>query len=259
MFTKDIGMFPRHFLTGLLSIFMIQTICLPVLADTIMVNPTQVYINKPFTAGIVTLQNTGTNPTRVQVTVSSWEQQPNEKMALTPTNDILVYPSLLEIPAGGLRQIRIGTARPLSAKEHAYRLIIHELKASKDATQGAHISLLTNIDLPVFVSNLMGNPSNLQVQAHGDSKNLIVNIHNNGDIHTQLRTLEITGYDKQKKPIIYSKQEAWYVLANTEQEYTLALSKSICQDLSTVTITVISSKNIVNSWSINPIMICRGT
>src|ERR1700759_2394475 len=99
-------------------------------ATAVAVDPTRLHLSAKAHAQSLTLRNSGTEKARFQVSAFSWAQSTSGEMQLTPTQDILFFPSLLEIAPGETRKIRVTTDVPADTLEKSYRLFVDELPPS---------------------------------------------------------------------------------------------------------------------------------
>ena len=103
------------FLLGLwLGLPLCQTT--PAGAATLTVTPTHVLFSPKTRSALVTLHNQGSEVLRRQLSMFAWDQSPQGEMQITPSEDVVFFPTLLTLAPGDIRHIRIGPATPLSGR-----------------------------------------------------------------------------------------------------------------------------------------------
>lgn len=121
-------------------------------AATFSVSPIRVELDARHRAAILTVNNSGDTPLRMQVRPMLWTMQPDGQWKLTPSDDLIVTPELLEVAPGKSLQMRVGSLVDAGASETSYRLLIDELPNLGDGKQATRpeIKVLTQVSLPVF-------------------------------------------------------------------------------------------------------------
>jgi fimbrial chaperone protein len=112
--------------------------------------PTLLEIGSKVSATRLMLSNTGDSPVAAQVRVYSW-RQPNGQDRLVPSEQVVVSPPIVELPAGReqvVRVVRVGP--PAGDSDDCYRVIVDELPRAGSA-EGATVKLRMRYVLPLFV------------------------------------------------------------------------------------------------------------
>jgi fimbrial chaperone protein len=120
-----------------------------VLAATLQIAPVTVEMSADTAATGITLTNPGDTPLYGQVRVFVWDQQLDGD-ALTPTQDVVASPPLIQIAAHASQLVRLVRAAPRGAHEQTYRLLIDELPPP-DATPANGVTIRLRYSVPVFV------------------------------------------------------------------------------------------------------------
>ncbi|MCP3715488.1 molecular chaperone [Paraburkholderia sp. CNPSo 3281] len=123
---------------------------LATLAATLQISPVMVDLQADENATGITLRNPGDSPLYGQVRVFRWDQV-NGEDALTPTQDLIASPPLIQIAAQTDQLVRLVRATPAPvAAEQCFRVLIDELPQPGAApTNGVTIRLRYSV--PVFV------------------------------------------------------------------------------------------------------------
>jgi fimbrial chaperone protein len=119
-------------------------------ATTLQISPVMVDLQADENASGITLRNPGDSPLYGQVRVFRWEQV-NGEDELTPTQDLIASPPLIQIAAQTDQLVRLVRAAPSPvATEQSFRILIDELPQPGAApTNGVTIRLRYSV--PVFV------------------------------------------------------------------------------------------------------------
>jgi fimbrial chaperone protein len=118
-------------------------------AATLQISPVTVEIAPDVNAVGITLANPGDTPLYGQVRVFRWDQQKGDD-ALTPTQDVVASPPLIQVAGHAEQLVRLVRTAPRTAGEQCYRLLIDELPPpDQPAANGVTIRLRYSV--PVFV------------------------------------------------------------------------------------------------------------
>lgn len=215
----------------------------PALAGQFNVSPTRIDLSGPRPSTLVTIHNTGEQPLRFQVSAWSWSQTATSDLDLEPTEDLLVYPSLLEVAPGGTRRVRIGTLIAPSDTEQSYRVFVEELPPLGDSGPGVHV--LTRASLPAFLLAAHPAPHVTIGDPSFAEKTLAFDAVSDGNAHVMLQQLRIEGRDGDGQPVFIQNRRGWYLLAGHRQTIEVSLVDATCRGLRTLTI---EAETDVGTW-----------
>lgn len=159
-------------------------------ASAFIVAPVRVTLSAKQNVAAITVTNTGTEPTLVQLETMQWSQAEGQEV-LDLSTAVLATPPIFTIPAGKSQIVRIGLRRaPDANRELTYRLILREVPP-EDRSAGLHVAL--KISMPVFIAPVGVNAAPLvQWRArHMPDGNIRVVAYNTGTAHVQFGQLEI--------------------------------------------------------------------
>jgi fimbrial chaperone protein len=123
---------------------------LPAQAATLQISPVMVDMSADANATGITLKNPGEKPLFGQVRVFRWDQADGEDM-LTPTQDLVASPPLIQIAAHADQLVRLVRTTPApTAAEQGYRVLIDELP-EPDAAPTSGVTIRLRYSVPVFV------------------------------------------------------------------------------------------------------------
>src|SRR5260370_4649055 len=106
---------------------------------------------------LITLLNKDNQPLRFQLSAFSWTQGPDGQMVQTPTDDVIFFPQLFEVPPHEAQKIRVGIMTPAAEVEKAYRLTIRQLQPlTRTTNAGGQCMVLVNLNLPICAERATG-------------------------------------------------------------------------------------------------------
>jgi fimbrial chaperone protein len=154
---------------------------------------------------------------------------------MTPARDLVVFPTLLELLAGGARRIRVGTLKPPTGqgREVSYRLIVEELPTEGRQPLNA-VRLRVRMSLPVFVQPARPKAAlavaSLEVKA-GQARLVL---ENRGNAHLRTSSIQVIGAGAAGQPLLQQELKGWYLLAGGRRVYPVPLDAQVCPQLRTL-------------------------
>ncbi len=135
------------------------------------------------------VQNAGARARAFEICLMRWAQSDGADV-LTPVNDVIVSPSVFELPAGRTQIVRAALAPGVgqSDTELTYRFLLREL-ALEDAPASQGLRLRLEISLPLFVRGRLGTAEQLTARRIGGD----IEIENAGPAHARLSAIDIGG------------------------------------------------------------------
>lgn len=188
-------------------------------AFSVRITPIGVEMLASERAQSVTIANVDTDASSMQVRIFKWTQVSGEDH-LEPTNDLVVSPPFLTVPAGKSYTVRVvrTAVRPV-AIEASYRLLIDEIPRPIDPRlpqQGVRMVLRTS--MPVFVVDKSAMAS-LTWQVWQDNDGIHAQAQNAGRRHAKIGGLALHRADGSI--IRISEGLAGYVLAGSVKRFDL--------------------------------------
>ncbi|WP_321817510.1 MULTISPECIES: molecular chaperone [unclassified Paraburkholderia] len=194
-------------------------------AATLQISPVMVDLAADANASGLTLRNSGSKPIYGQVRVYRWSQAGGED-ALTPTQDVVASPPLIEIGAGAEQLVRLVRTVPgASSVEQSYRILIDELP-EPDATPSSGVAIRLRYSVPVFIDPGSGparQPNLAWRLRHGEA-GWLLEVANTGGRRAQIAGVEIVDGAGHAFPI--NRGLLGYALAGSMREFPLALPTS---------------------------------
>lgn len=203
----------------------------------ITIAPIQVYIEDGDTSATLNVKNEGSEPLRIQLSGSAWDQLPNGDMRLNASDDLIFFPTLATVAPHDSQDIRIGVQGGAITKERTFRIFVEELPSANTQAPNQAIAIRTRVGIPIFVE-----PSNevhkLDISdAEASPGRLSFSLLNNGTIHELVKTVDITGYTAAGVVSFKQSLQAWYVLAGGKLDMVAEVPKNLCHQIVKLDIT----------------------
>jgi fimbrial chaperone protein len=212
-------------------------------ASVVTLDRTQVLLSPQAKTALVTLRNKGTEPTRFEVKVFAWDEGDNGEARLTPTTDIVVFPTLLELKIGEERKIRVGTTVAFTNVEQTYRLFIEELPsiaAPSPAKPGGaqSVAMRVRLGLPVFLAPArpVAKVEQTDLTIRNGAFNL--GVRNTGNVHVVAQNGTFRGVDSRGRQSFAYPLRGDYILAGKTRIFTAPVSAAECRSTTSTTVTI---------------------
>ena len=210
-------------------------------ASQFQVAPTRIDLAGAHQVGSVKVTNRGGEPARFEIKAVTWSEDDSGAMKLEPTDDLIIYPTLLTIPAGASRDVRVATAVKRRGREVSYRIFIAELPSLEaPGATGQQIRMLTRMAIPVFLP-----PTKEQVRGSvnaeltGDA--VSVALFNRGTVHVRVGKIRVIG-DGPSGVVFDKALTGWYLLAGATRRYSLPVPPADRAKLSRIRVEVVSDR-----------------
>lgn len=215
-------------------------------AGNVEVSPVRLELPHKVKSGLFTLRNQSAEGARFQVSAYAWAQTPAGEMTLTPTQDVVFFPAMLSIPAGGAAKIRVGTAMPAGAVEKSYRIVVEELPPLTTGPPGT-VRVLTRLVMPVFFEPLVPNavPAVTGLALQGST--ISFSVQERGNAHFMARSTRVIGKDAAGATLFESSAPSWYVLAGGVRDYKVPLPALACGKLASLLVYVDTEQTTVHA------------
>jgi fimbrial chaperone protein len=232
----------RGFTAAIVGAVIVMTA--PARAANFAISPVDVTLANGERSHLIAVTNRNTVPLRFQLSAYLWKEQPDGRMALTPTDDVIFFPRLFSVQPGEAQNIRVGTIVPATEDEMTYRLVIRQLKSFEPPhpvetiKRVTVITVLTNVSIPVFVE-----PPVASAQADINSLalrngTLSFVVRNSGNAHFRIKYLRVEGFGAGPQPVFSKTAEGWYVLAHGSRDYRLAVPSAECSRVNRMDLSV---------------------
>lgn len=195
----------------------------PAGAANLQISPVTITMRAEQSSAGITLQNLGDAPLFGQVRVFLWDQANGEE-ALTPTQELVASPPIVEIAANSRQTIRLVRTQAGSApQERTYRVLIDEVARDDDpARSGVDIRLRYSVPVFVLPSGVPGKEA-LDWQVYRKDGEWMLRVQNSGNFHAQIGSLTLT--NQAGKDFVISSGLFGYVLAGRMRVWRLPVPK----------------------------------
>lgn len=202
------------------------TACLPALipanpawAAKLRISPINIHLTAAERAGAITIVNTDERPVNLQLRIYQWSELEDGQELLDKTNDMIVSPPAVTVPAGASYTVRVArqAAAPING-ELAYRLLIDELPQPDDPrTLGQGIKMVLRNSLPVFVCDTKA-VADLKWAVWQDDTGVHARAQNQGKRHAKIANLTLQ--TASGRPLSFGGGLNGYVLGGATRTFT---------------------------------------
>jgi fimbrial chaperone protein len=161
------------------------------LAGSFSISPVRVFLEPRQRAAALTIVNGADTEVVLQADVLRWSQDGTGQDRLEPSDDVIVSPPILKVPAQGRQVVRLARlVAPHPQRQLTYRLLLREVPDTSRATQpGASLPIALVLSIPIFLSPAGAQPDvRCELQAGQPPQ---VACRNDGRAYAQLRELSV--------------------------------------------------------------------
>lgn len=185
-------------------------------AASLQISPVTVDLQPGQNAAGITLRNPGDHPLYGQVRIFKWDQTDTDD-ALTPTQDLIASPPLIQVATQGEQLVRlVRQAAGPSATEQSYRILIDEIP-QPDTAAASGVTIRLRYSVPVFVepAGAIGKPE-LSWHLLRDAQGWSLRVTNTGIRRGQISAVQLVDAGKT---YMISKGLLGYVLAGRTRQW----------------------------------------
>lgn len=188
---------------------------------TLQISPVTVDLPSDENASGITLRNEGDRPLYGQVRVFRWDQS-NGNDTLTPTQELVASPPLIQIAAQADQLVRLVRATPAPiAVEQSYRILIDELPPP-DTTPTNGVTIRLRYSVPVFVEPAgAAERPNLSWHLARDGHGWVLRVDNSGAKRAQIAAVQLV--NGAGKVYEINKGLLGYALAGRARQWPVSL------------------------------------
>ena len=191
----------------------------PAWAAKLRISPIGIHLTATERAGSITIVNTDERPVNLQLRIYEWSEHEDGQEQLDKTDDMIVSPPAITVPAGASYTIRI--ARPVVTPvngEQTYRLLIDELPQPDDPrTIGQGIKMVLRNSLPVFITDAKA-MADLKWTVWQDETGIHAQAQNQGKRHAKI--VNLTLQTASGRPLSFGGGLNGYVLGGATRTFT---------------------------------------
>jgi fimbrial chaperone protein len=214
---------PRPWLPVVGLILSIALLVLPTRAQAgaLSISPVRITLAAGTTSGLMTVRNESPDPVRLQLTLHTWLENPDGTMQLAPTEDLVVFPGLLQLKPNESRKVRIGLpAQQDIAVEKTYRVFLEELPGSSKPDHN-QVRVLARIGVPIFLQPREPKPGWAPAVSHPDDKGFSLQLKNTGNVHLILQEVTVRGIGLKDQTIFDQTLTGGYLLADSVRTHVI--------------------------------------
>ena len=125
----------------------------PAFAGMFSVTPVRIYMKPIDKAVAVTVTNESDEDLVMHADVYAWKQKPDGTDDLALTEDMLVAPPIIKVPAKSHQVVRLARlVPPQPDQQMTYRLIVREIPEARPAKDKMQLQLALAFSMPVFIT-----------------------------------------------------------------------------------------------------------
>jgi fimbrial chaperone protein len=160
-------------------------------AQSLSVLPVNIFFVPGQKASSLTVTNTGTTDTAVQIRAYAWSQ-PDGKDQLTPTDAVVLSPPLATIAPGASQVVRLILRQLPQGREAAYRILIDQIPPPAEA---GIVHMVLRLSIPIFVQPPTRAVPHVQFHVELDSGQLVLVGTNDGLAHEVVHDIVLKEFD----------------------------------------------------------------
>jgi fimbrial chaperone protein len=178
----------------IIRVWLVSTLfsaCFPAFGATLQISPVTLELPPNVQAVGITLRNPGNMPIYGQVRVFLWDQTRDDD-TLTPTQELVASPPLIQIDAQADQMVRLVRRHPAAVgAEKSYRILIDELQPAQAALSNG-IAIQLRYSVPVFIeSSGPANPPVLSWTLVKDGLRWLLRVANTGGQRAQIASVKV--------------------------------------------------------------------
>jgi fimbrial chaperone protein len=192
-------------------------------AGALSISPVRITLAAGTTSGLMTVKNESPDPVRLQLSLHTWLESPDGAMQLAPTEDLVVFPGLLQLKPNESRKVRIGLPTQQDiAVEKTYRLFLEELPGTSKLDQN-QVRVVARIGVPIFLQPREPKSGWASAVSHPDDQGFLLQLKNTGNVHLILQEATVRGLGPKDQTIFDQKLTGGYLLADSVRIHTIKI------------------------------------
>jgi len=212
-------------------------------AADISVNPVRIFFNPADKTKTVSIQNHSDEDLTVQVDIYKWEQDDEAKPVYTPTEELIVFPRIVNFKKGAEQILRIGTRVPPGSAEQTYRVYVEEIpRPRQEPADGAVLRTYLRLGIPIYVNPIEPLAKGRIDGASVTSGTLGFHLRNEGNVHTTVQGISLEGRNSEGAQVFERELSGWHLLAGRSRRYSVDLPETVCRELRSMKISLVTDK-----------------
>lgn len=211
-------------------------------AGEFRVTPIRLDFDNETRTAIVNVLTEGPEKLNLQIRALEWTQDSNGKDVYADTSDIIFFPKIMTVEGGDEKSIRAGVQMPPPLREKTYRLFVEEIPQPRKKSDGVNIAIAIRFGIPVFVK-----PAKEDAKAEINKVELSagvlgVLVTNTGNVHLQVTSVDLKGFDSSGREVFSQQIGGWYLLNGGARLYTAPIPADVCGTLSKIDVEVVTDR-----------------
>jgi fimbrial chaperone protein len=159
-------------------------------AASFTVTPVRIYMKPQDRAVAVTITNESDEPVVLQADIYTWTQKPDGTDDTQLTEDLILSPPIIKLPAKARQVVRLARLQPPDAsRQLTYRMILREIPEAGPPRQNIQVQIALALSLPVFITPPAAKRE-ISCQARRAEAALDVSCENRGSAYAQVREIQ---------------------------------------------------------------------
>ncbi len=190
----------------------------PASAGMFSVTPVRIYMKPGDKAVAITITNESEEQLVMQADVYSWKQKPDGTDDLALTEDMLVSPPIIKVPAKSHQVVRLARLVPPQPEQQmTYRLIVREIPEARPLKDKVQVQLALAFSLPVFITPPAAK-NKLDCTIARTAANAVNAVcENTGNAYAQPLNFVLTGAAGDKQ--LASRSQGGYILPGIKRNF----------------------------------------
>jgi fimbrial chaperone protein len=197
-------------------------------ASTFEVSPVRLTLSEHSANSHLTVRNVSQEPLRFQVSAHAWAQDRAGAVKLSPTQDVVFFPTMLTLKPGETRHIRVSTLAHFGPKEQSYRIFVEELPPIASSLSNG-IRVLTRFGIPLFLQPTITPTATPRIHdLNVSGRTFSFALENDGNTHFLTKRVRVQAQTTSGGILLDQELPAWYILAGGGRTYSLDLPAKVC-------------------------------
>lgn len=163
-------------------------------AQSLSVLPVNIFFMPGEKATSLTVTNSGTSTTAIQIRAYNWNQKDNDDQ-LTDSSAVLVSPPLVTIAPGAQQVIRLILRQSPQDREDTYRILLDQIPPP--AEPGV-VHMVLRLSIPIFAKPAIRSSSDIRFHMERSAGQIYLVASNAGNLHEVIRDIVLTTSDGRK-------------------------------------------------------------
>jgi len=188
----------------------------PAKAQSLSVLPVNVFFAPGQKASSLTVTNTGTTETAIQIRAFAWSQ-PDGDDQLAASDAVVLSPPLATIAPGASQVVRLILRQLPQGREATYRILIDQIPPPAEP---GIVHMVLRLSIPIFAQPPTRAVPHVQFHLAVDSGKLVLVGINDGLSHEVIRDIVLSTNDRRK--LAAESGASPYILAGVTRRWTIA-------------------------------------